>query len=1756
MKSVRWWVVVGVALLVAGMVLPVGAAQGGKRPSVVRPSQVIYPTAFAVTPPLRDLPPAQPGAAGPPREVPNRPVNPARLPVLTFPDAKAPQGSPQGEGRLAGSTGTLAPAPSVSFDSLNSDTNSTVLGFRVAPPDTEGAVGPNHYIQWINLVWAVYDKAGTMLGGPWPGNLLWQALPSGSACRTENDGDPIVLYDHGADRWLMSQFALPSSNYTCLAVSQTGDPLGAWYVWEYLYSPTVMNDYPKFGVWPDGYYMTVNEFGSGDPATIVFDRAGMLAGTGTPAAVYFSIAAAQPAFPQPTHWDGGAPPPPGSPNYNVAFYDDAWGNPIDMLQICTFTVDWGTPANSVFACPVDLTDPGIIDLTAAGLSFDSNLCNYSRNCIPQQGTTQKVDTLADRLMFPLNYRNLLGTLGYEVMVVAHTVDVDGADHAGVRWYELRNTGTGWFVADGGTFAPDAHHRWMGSAAVDQNGDIGLVYSISSSSMYPSVGYTGRLAGDPPGTMQTEGVAVAGGGYQSGVNRWGDYASIHTDPDGCTMWGTAEYVANTGNFDWDTWVVAFSMPGCTPTGFGTLSGTVTNAVTLAPIGGALVQAGAYSTYTQPNGTYAMNLPAGTYDVTASAFGYTPETALGVAITDGNTTTQDFALTPSASAELDGFVVGQAHGWPLYAQVVVKLGGTPVASTFTNPFNGYYSFASLPAPMNYDLEVTSQIPGYLPGTRSIALSPTGQSENFALVDNGQAEWITCKLQGGLKEQFEGAWPPPGWTVTHDSGNPNCLWTNVSARSNLTGGTGKFAIADSDTCGSGSTMGTTLTSPIIDLTGIPNVGIRFKYDYYHLGSQAGYVEISSDGGASWTPIKTFNASDRGPKTYEADLSVQWGNNPNARIRFRFVSPGWNWWWQIDDVQTIIPAVPPPPPTVQWTENFDSAAPPALPAGWAKLQTGGTSSPNWQTTTATVHPAGQPPYSMPNLAYFNSWSVSTGNSMRLYKTTTDAIPAGGAGFVGLWMYHDTGYTSNDRIQVQYSPDNVVWTNAGTPIPRYDGTTGWKYHQVELTGASGNVYIGLNAISAFGNDIHIDDVEFLTGQPGTPAMELDPTGFACTPVPGTLVEGFVTDGNTAAPIVGAQVQHDLGGMTLTVATPADPNLADGFYYLFTPVPGGYGPATRTFTASFPGYGNDVKQATPTPNTVYQIDFALPAGWLTINPTSLYARLYQTEEEHQNLNLENQGGLAVNYMLITTAMTPSWPHLSPVVQGNRPIDGDAPSAGPAPRVNRNTTAPPRSVPEVSNLPAYGVDVYPGSNFVHWPDISAPGAWNVVAPRPEYFFAGDFRLGDFSKLWVLNYSTNQLATIDTTTGAVTVIGSAVPSGGQSWTGLTAAIDGTLYASSVACGTSSTLYTVDPSTGATTVVGTITNAPCIIDIAATPAGKIYGVDIVNDNLVEINPTTGAGTVIGPLGINANYAQGMDYDELAGELLWAAYNGGTSQGELRVIDTTTGASTLIGAFPGGAEVGAFGVAFYLGAGLPWLVLTPDQGSVGPISILPVDAHFIADGADRWGTYQAKIMTIHDSATPVPDVDVCFIKAFDDVPVGYWADKFVHAVAGAKITHGFNGNFNPDNEMTRGTMARWLLLGRYGNTYAPPVCQGIFADVDCDTTPNADWIEALYNEGITSGCGTNPLRYCPDAIVTRRQMAIFLLKAKEPLGYTPPACQGTIFGDVDCSKYSDAWIEELYNRGITAGCGGGNYCPEATTTRAQQSVFVTKTWDLPRCP
>lgn len=1700
--------------------------------------QVLYPTKFGVSKPLRDVKVGKPMEMGKPREIVNR----------TIPKVQGGSGKYDTVQNFPGRLST--PNPLLTFQGLDSDDNQSVLGFRVMPPDTEGDVGPNHYFEWINLVFQIYDKAtgNPVLPNPLPGNAFWSGF--GGPCETDNDGDPIVLYDHLADRWFAEQFSTSSPYRLCFALSTTNDPAGSYYQWEYVFTNNKFPDYPKVGVWHDAYYVGFNQFlnlsswsGAG---ALALEKAAMLTGSPSPVMIYFDLYSVNPNFGNmfPAHLEG---PITGTPPGIFMEWDEStWlGDPQDALRIWYFVPDWTTPSNSTFGVS---GNPNEIVYTA---DIDSNMCGYSRDCIPQLGTTQRLDALSDRLMYRIQYRDF-GT--YQAMVTAQTVDADGSDHAGVHWRELRNTGSGWFVYQEGTYAPDGNHRWMPSAAMDNSGNICVGYTVSSSSMYPSAAYACRDAGDPLGQLGNEVVYKPGTGYQSGGNRWGDYSTMSVDPvDQCTFWTAQEYGRASGSFFWSTSIASFKMPSCVAGPSGVVHGTVTNAITTNPIQNAQVTAvgtSTYSTSTNNMGQYSLTLPPDTYNITFSAFGYSPYTQTGVVVNNGDDITLDVQLTPTATADLDGFVMGQAHGWPLYAKVVVKYSGNPVATTFTNPFNGYYEFTGLPALVNYDIEVTPQISGYLPGARTITLNPSGQTENFFLVDDGQADWINCVLQGGVNEAFEGPFPPSGWKVEVYNTNTNNNWRRNDqwGRSNVVpGGSGYAAGADSDMAGSGSgNFDTALVTPWIQMPATPRE-LAFNHYFNALyTSDRAYVDICVSPCSSWTNLLTFTADNNLAQT--VDLSAYAGQL--VKIRFRYVSGDYAWYWYIDNVRTQVPAVPPPPPTSQWVENFDGATPPALPTGWAQVDVSGTAG-NWATATATVHPSGQPPHSAPNLAYFNAWSASSGSSTRLYKTTTDTIPGGQTGFVGFWMYHDTGFSSaQDRVQVQYSTDGTTWTNAGTPIYRYDGTTGWKYHLVELTGASGSIYVGLLGISGYGNDVHVDDVEFLLGTGGTPPIPDNPT-LSCSPVPGTLVEGFVTDQNTGLPVNGATVTNNETGRSATsFATPADPNLADGFYWLFVPQPGN-GPATRTFTATKTGYGAANASAILPPNTAYQIDFALPAGYLVVTPTSLFSRLYTGQDEHQSLTLDNQGGMPVNYQLFVIPQTTTWPHLSPVQQGQAPSGPS--SVGRAPAVN-----PPNYgkiiKPYLTSVPAYAVDVYPNQQLKYWPDITVPGTATNVAPDPNADFGGDFILGDFSKLYVLDYNANQFAYIDTATGARTIVGSAVPSGGHVWTGMSASITGTVYASATDC-SSSTLYTIDKNTGAATLIGTITNAPCAINLAMDPAGQwLYAVDIVNDNLVKIDPATGAGTIVGPVGVNANYAQGMDFDDVSGTLYWASYS---TSGELRVIDTTTGASTLVGAFPGGAEIDSLAIKSFAG-GVCWLTLTPDSGTVPANSQVTVDAHFQATTTcpPIYGSQRATINVMHDTAYPVTNPSVCFYRAFNDVPQGHSFDKFIHALGGAMITQGSGGNFDPSSNITRSVMARWLLLARYGNTYSPPPCiVSPFTDVDCESTPNADWIVDLYNKGITGGCGGG--KFCPSDPVKRQQMAVFLLKAKasDPTTYAPPPCTG-IFGDVPCPSTFADWIEELYNQGVTAGCGGGNFCPQAFVPRGQMAVFVVRNWTIPTCP
>jgi hypothetical protein len=445
-------------------------------------------------------------------------------------------------------TSSIVPTQILNFDGI-ANRNS------VLPPDTQGDVGPNHYVQMVNLSFQIWNRSGNSLLGPVNNNILWNGF--GDPWDNSNDGDPIVLYDELADRWLFSQFALPNYPngpfYILIAITETGDPTGSWY--RYGYSFDDMPDYPKFAVWPDGYYMTINQFSSGGlgwagTGVVVFERDLMLAGNPNASMIFWDFSSTDdPWSLLPSDFDG-PPPPSGTPNYLAYFNDDAWNYSSDHLRILECHVNWSNPSSST------ITGPTILNTS----SFKSSFTNYgtSRNNLPQPGTTRRLDALSSRLLFRLQYRNF-GS--FQTLVANHTINVaTSGNQAAVRWYELRNTGSGWSIFQQGTYSPDADNRWMGSIAMDGYGNIALAYSVSSSSVYPSIRLTGRMKDDPLGQMTiTEQTIIGGTGSQThSSSRWGDYSMMSVDPiDDATFWYTNEYIQTTGSAPWKTRIASFT-----------------------------------------------------------------------------------------------------------------------------------------------------------------------------------------------------------------------------------------------------------------------------------------------------------------------------------------------------------------------------------------------------------------------------------------------------------------------------------------------------------------------------------------------------------------------------------------------------------------------------------------------------------------------------------------------------------------------------------------------------------------------------------------------------------------------------------------------------------------------------------------------------------------------------------------------------------------------------------------------------------------------------------------------------------------------------------------------------------------------------------------------------------------------------------------------------------------------------------------------
>jgi hypothetical protein len=591
----------------------------------------------------------------------------------------------------------------------------------VAPPDTNASVGATQVVETINLHWQVFNKTtGASEFGPAEMSTIWTGLNKGKCGGAFNTSDPVVLYDKAADRWLITIIAY-DNNFAadeCIAVSQTGDATGAYNRYDFSFGSN-LDDYPKFGVWPDAYYASYNIFQSGQffigADACAYDRTKMLAGSAATAVCFqrpssdFSLL--------PSDLDGTTAPPAGEPD----FFVELDGNNNTSLDLYKFHVDFAIPANSTFTGPMNFP-----------VNAYSPVCGGG-TCIPQLGAGS-LDSLGDRLMFRLGYRNFGD---HETLTANHSV-VAGSS-GGVRWYEIRSPNTTPVVFQQGTFAPDSSYRWMGDLAMDKSGDIALGYSVSSSTMHPAIRFTGRVPSDPAGTMETEATIIQGPGSQNISNRWGDYSGMSIDPaDDCTFWYSQEYGLTSG--DWTTHLASLKFTNCgstlpdfainaaPPSQTVSAGNSTSYTVTVSPINGFTGNV-ALSNGSLPTGVGLTFNPttitggSGTSTVNVTTSASTPPGTYTITLTGTSG-----ALVHSTSVQLIVTTTGKAD-FTIAAAPPTQSVGRPGTTTFTvtiTAVNGFNGVVTLNKVTGLPGKVTqSYSPPTITGSGTSTLTLTTQS-----------------------------------------------------------------------------------------------------------------------------------------------------------------------------------------------------------------------------------------------------------------------------------------------------------------------------------------------------------------------------------------------------------------------------------------------------------------------------------------------------------------------------------------------------------------------------------------------------------------------------------------------------------------------------------------------------------------------------------------------------------------------------------------------------------------------------------------------------------------------------------------------------------------------------------------------------------------------------------------------------------------------------------------------------------------------
>lgn len=1450
------------------------------------------------------------------------------------------------------------------FDGLGVADDDEVLGNRFAPPDPVIEVGDQYIVEMVNIVTAVYDKDGNVVFGPVPNNSFWEGF--GGACENNNAGDGIVVYDQAEDRWIISQFANPgaSSAAECVAISQTSDPTGSYYRYEF---ETPGNDYPKLGVGTEAYYLSWRDFagGGGAMSAGAVDKEALLQGDDASIIAFTPSESGNFGTRPPADIDGTLPP--ADTPHPFPALDGS-----DALSIWGFNPDFQDPGNSTFN---ELANIEVDE-------FNDPLCADLRDaCVPQPNGPD-LETLSETVMHRAHVRDLGDEMS---MALTHTVDV-GEGRAGMRWYELRDDGSGWSLRQQGTYAPeDGLNRWMGSIAVDPDGSLALGYSVSSNDQVPAVRFTGRPVDAPLGEMTFQETEIfAGEVSQGSTNRWGDYTAMVTDAaNPGTFWYVGEYASDDFNtFNWDTQIASFQFDvddETPPEAISDLGATPATATEVdldwtapsdPPDGDAAASYDIrYSTEaietesdfadaTQVDGEPAPAQPGESESFTVG--GLTPDTKYFFAIKSsdvvGNTSDLNTNLPVSATTEGAPIITTDPDEFTKTLQAGES--GTDVLSIL-NEGEGTLSFALEPDiggteisdPLGDNAPTTSADEDYPMGKYAPSAGappedaePTVErpQQRVYQPDLGETLYYGVNFSTSTFVSFQGNQPEvlnEVGSYPSDAGFANAgdfsrddasfVWDldNEGTLRKIDVETGE--ITEVGTVGSGW----------CGMTTDPNTGTIYVTDCEELF-------ILDPEGPSVESVGSFGISLMIDLAVDGDGQM-WGYGLGDDVLYEIdketgditevgsigfdANFGQGLTWDTKNGELLMFAFNNSTVQAEFRSVDRETGSTELIGVLGQDQPGGTNQLGWGATS---------------IKSFGQWLSAT--------PTEGDVEAGGSQDVDL-SYQTTFESEDDLIGgLDYFADVVIESN--------DPSTPTETVPVTLT-VEGNPAIGFS-------DDPLDFGEVFSGTSLTDTLS-------------------VINESDDAILQVADLEVDNEAFTLVNSSSfvLDPGESMGLPITFAP------DASDTFegTLSLSSSAGDQE--------VGLVGEGVP--FVSIAPDSLDQTIDLTtgdSTDSQEFTITNEFSESLPFDVLIEALEGSGnavdltPKLTDEqlrryrqIQNRAPRSSEVePSLEQAPGTGERTSAIEKVLSE-SQLDETGVTGY-GNDFIGTEsivsfDIGLPGEFTVLDDFVPSF-AGNFAFANNDEIFWIDNETNELKTYVLEDGTVETVGQLEPEGSDvTWTDIeTDPTEGTTYVTSGEEGTNR-LYELDVDDAELTPIGTFADGDLVVGFGIDDEGVGYAHEIADDEILTVDLETAEAEVLGSTGIDANFAQSMTWDGETGQMLMAALHDcgffGCDAGTLRQVDRETGETTAIGSFPdgGGNELTWFATP---GTGVSWLATNLEQGVLPAGASLTLEAQYDASEQVE-GDYNAQISIVGTQLQGEPSESLPVNLSVEAAPIAF---------------------------------------------------------------------------------------------------------------------------------------------------------------------------------